>query len=57
MGEPVVVQENVKEFPKSALQLSLPMHEWNAAILDPSSFGWPVRRERQFMMSRSSSRQ
>ena len=49
-AEPVIVQENVPEFPESNLQAALPMYEWNGAVLDPGQFGWPVRRGRQFMM-------
>ena len=50
LGEPVIVQENVEEFPESSLQRALPMYEWNGAVLEPTLFGWPVRRKRQFMM-------
>lgn len=50
LQEPIVVQENVTAFPRECLTMMLPMYEWVFAVLDPSEFGWPIRRERQFMM-------
>lgn len=50
LQEPIVIQENVVAFPRECLTMMLPMYEWVFAVLDPSQYGWPIRRERQFMM-------
>lgn len=50
LQEPIIIQENVVAFPREALMLMLPMYEWVFGVLDPVQLGWPIRRERQFMM-------
>lgn len=50
MIEPTIIQENVRSFPKKTMMACLPEYGWCCACLDPVCFGWPVRRERQFMM-------
>ena len=49
--EPVLVQENVAAFPREQLVRLLPMYEFTMAILNPIQFGWPVRRDRQYIVS------
>ncbi|CAK9105631.1 unnamed protein product [Durusdinium trenchii] len=51
LQEPIIIQENVVAFPREALMLMLPMYEWVFGVLDPVQLGWPIRRERQFMMT------
>lgn len=46
--EPVIVQECTDGFPRSEFDKLLPMYAWSFAILDPITFGWPVRRRRQW---------
>lgn len=50
LQEPIIIQENVTNFPAHVLQGMLPQYEWTSAVLCPTHYGWPVRRERQIMM-------
>ena len=46
--EPVIVQECTEKFDRTALEKLLPMYTWSYALLNPESFGFPVRRIRQW---------
>ena len=48
LQEPVVVQENVTNFPRDTLQRLLPEYEWTFGVVSPDCLGWPIRRDRQW---------
>ena len=48
--EPVIGQEYTPQFPRELFPLLLPQYSWSFAILDPHSYGWPVRRARQIAL-------
>lgn len=50
LQEPLLVQENATTFPREALTTTLPMYDWIASNLSPDNLGWPIRRERQYMV-------
>ncbi len=53
LQEPLVIQENVKQFPKDLLvRLLGDIYELQVCILDPSNYGWPVVRTRQYCVLR-----
>ena len=51
LEEPIIVQENAPIFPREVLMNMLPQYEWIASNLSPDTYGWPIRRERQYMVS------
>ena len=51
MGEPVIVQENVITFPISYFTTYLPEYEFVFTCLNPMELGWPVHRNRQWILS------
>ena len=53
IAEPVIIQENVKSFPRSHFTTYLPEYEWVFTTLNPMEVGWPVQRERQWIVSLS----
>lgn len=51
MGEPVIIQENVTTFPISYFTTYLPEYEFVFTCLNPMELGWPVHRNRQWILS------
>lgn len=51
MGEPVIIQENVIAFPISYFTTYLPEYEFVFTNLNPMELGWPVHRNRQWILS------
>ena len=48
MQEPIIIQENVKKFPRWLLAELLHMYFIDYILLSPSQLGWPISRERQW---------
>ena len=53
LQEPVIVQENVCNFPRETLLELLPEYEWCFGIVEPNMYGWPIRRARQWAVRRA----
>ena len=51
MAEPVVVQECVVGFPREYFLRYLPEYEWTFAVVTPTELGWPIHRDRQWVVS------
>ena len=50
LQEMILVQENVVGFPRDTFIRFLPEYEFEAAIVAPDSYGWPIARERQWIV-------
>lgn len=50
LEEPLVVLENVPEFPAEELKFMLPQYEWSNAVLTPDMLGLPIRRDRIYVV-------
>jgi site-specific DNA-cytosine methylase len=48
--EPIVIQENVVGFPKWLIADLLPMYFVEWIVLSPYSLGWPIERQRQWLV-------
>lgn len=46
--EPLVIQECTDKFPRNVFYEVLPEYDWSFAVITPLSFGWPIRRDRQW---------
>lgn len=51
LEEPIIVQECTKGFPRDIFAKVLPQYDFMAEVLDPYTYGWPVKRPRQWMVS------
>lgn len=51
LQEPLIIQECTAGFPQDVFVSLLPMYDWMAEVVSPDSFGWPVRRPRQWVVS------
>jgi hypothetical protein len=49
--ETILVQENVLGFPRDTFLRCLPEYEFDQAVISPNSLGWPIVRERQWIVS------
>ena len=49
--EIILVQENVLGFPRDTFLRCLPEYEFDQAVISPNSLGWPIVRERQWIVS------
>jgi len=56
LQEPIVVQENVCDFPSSIFKELLPEYEWTFGIVEPVALGWPINRPRQWAVGRHRSK-
>ena len=50
--EPVVIQECVSGFPREWFPRICPEYEWTFGIITPQHFGWPIMRDRQWVVCR-----
>lgn len=48
LQEPIIIQENVKKFPRWLLSELLHMYFIDYIVLSPSQLGWPISRDRQW---------
>ena len=51
LQEPIIIQENVPQFPVSLLAEYLPMYFIEVVVLSPQQLGWPIHRSRQYVVS------
>ena len=49
--EPIVILENVLGFPRWLLCEVMPMYHVDWLPLSPANLGWPISRERQYIVS------
>ena len=49
LEEPILLLENVPEFPAETLKSMLPMYEWSNVVLTPDMLGQPIRRDRIYI--------
>ena len=51
LQEPVIILENVLNFPRWLLIEVLPMYFMDFVTLTPAMLGWPISRERQYCVN------
>ena len=50
LGEPLVLLENVVDFPAEELKSLLPEYEWSNVVITPDMLGLPIRRDRIYVV-------
>lgn len=50
LAEPIWFQENVPGFPRDIFYEVFPEYEFVFDIVHPDGLGWPIRRERQWVV-------
>ncbi|CAK9057698.1 unnamed protein product [Durusdinium trenchii] len=53
--ESVVAQECVSTFPREPFLLLMPEYEFTFHTMNPVDYGWPINRERQFIVGQTRS--